>query len=228
MLNKLFSLNRQREQLLKKAPEGTLKNFLSEPFPEPSLPINQVAILAVDFETTGLDLKNDKILSVGFIGMENSEILLSTAYHRIIHTEETLAEENVVIHQITDSAREQGDSLEFVIEKLLNALAGKVMLAHYARIEKHFLERACQKLYGLTPVFPIIDTLAIAKKRMDRQTAPYSPSELRLPNLRAQHGLPAHHAHNALSDALATAEVLMAEIEMMKSNKPPPLKNLLL
>jgi DNA polymerase-3 subunit epsilon len=228
MFNQLFGLEAQRKRLLKKAPEGVLKEFLSTPFPDPNQPIRQTPILAVDFETTGLDFKKDKILSIGFISMENNEILLSGAYHRVIHTQESLAEENVIIHQITDSAREQGDSLEAVIADLLNALAGKVMLVHYARIEKNFLERACKELYGLAPVFPIIDTLAVAKKRLDRQSGAYKPSELRLSNLRARHKLPAHYAHNALNDALATAELLLAEIELMHHEQSPPLKKFLL
>jgi len=228
MFNQLFGLETQRKRLLKKAPEGALKEFLSVPFPDPAQPINQTSILAVDFETTGLDLKKDKILSVGFIGIENNEILLSSTYHGVIHSKESLTEENVVIHQITDSAREQGDSLETVIADLLNALAGKVMLVHYARIEKSFLECACNKLYGLAPVFPMIDTLAIAKSRLDRQPGAYKPSELRLSNLREWHALPAHNAHNALNDALATAELLLAEVELMCYEQSPPLKKFLL
>lgn len=228
MFNQLFSLESQRKRLLKKAPEGALKEFLSVPFPDPKRPIDQTSILAVDFETTGLDLKKDKILSVGFICIKNNEILLSSAYHSVIHSNESLAEENVVIHQITDSAREQGNSLETVIADLFSALAGKVMLVHYARIEKSFLESACKKLYGLAPVFPIIDTLAIAKSRLDRQPGAYKPSELRLSNLRERHSLPAHNAHNALNDALATAELLLAEVELMRYEQSPPLKKLLL
>jgi DNA polymerase-3 subunit epsilon len=228
MFTQLFSLNKKRERLLKKAPEGPLKDFLSVPFPEPSHAINETPILAVDFETTGLDLKRNNILSVGFIGIENSEIILSTAYHKIIKTKEMLAEENVVIHQITDSAREQGDLLEAVIVDLLNALAGKAMLVHYAPIEKNFLERACKHLYGIAPVFPIIDTLAIAKRRLDRQGGGYKPSDLHLSNLRDAYGFPAHYAHNALNDALATAEALLVEVELLRGDEPPPLKRFLL
>ena len=228
MFNQLFSLESQRKRLLKKAPEGALKEFLSVPFPNPKQPINQTSILAVDFETTGLDLRKDKILSIGFIGIENNEIHLSSAYHGIIYSKGPLTEENVVIHQITDSAKEQGDSLESVITELLGALAGKVMLVHHARIEKYFLERACKKLYGLAPVFPIIDTLTVAKRRLDRQSGAYKSSELRLSNLRERYALPAHNAHNALNDALATAELFLAQVELMHYERPPPLKKLLL
>jgi DNA polymerase-3 subunit epsilon len=40
----------------------------------------------------------------------------------------------------------------------------------------------------------------------------YDPSELRLTALRVKYGLPNHYAHNALNDAIATAELLLAQI----------------
>jgi DNA polymerase-3 subunit epsilon len=160
--------------------------------------------------------------------MRNNEIVLSSAYHQVICTKGALKEENVIIHQITDNAKAQGDELESVIADLLRLLTGKVMLVHFARIEKNFLQRACKQIYGLAPVFPIIDTLVVAKRRLDKRGLPYEPAELRLSNIRDWHQLPHHYAHNALNDALATAELLMAEIELIDGNRSLPLKSLLL
>lgn len=228
MLSQLFGLDAKRKRLLRKAPEGPLKEFLSVPFPDPETPIDETPILAVDFETTGLDPLNDQMLSVGSIDMINNEIVLASTYHQVIKTKGELKEENVIIHQITDDAKAQGDELESVVADLLKLLTGKVMLVHFARIEKNFLQRACKKIYGVAPIFPIIDTLVIAKRRLDKRGLPYQPAELRLSNLRDWHELPHHYAHNALNDALATAELLMAEVELMDSKGSPPLKSLLL
>jgi DNA polymerase-3 subunit epsilon len=207
----------KRKSLLKKVPDGPLHDFLSVPFPALEAPIDKVKILAVDFETTGLDANQDKLLSVGFVTLEKQCISLNSCYHQIIKTKAQLEESNVIIHHITDSQKEQGKALAIVVETLLKALAGKVMLVHFARIEKQFLTQACLELYGVAPVFPIIDTLAIAKRRLDKRDVAYDPSELRLTNLRHKFSLPEHHAHNALNDAIATAELFMAQ--MSKANK---------
>jgi len=227
MLDRLFGYQAKRLRYLKKAPPGVLRDFLATPFPEPATPIDQVPILAVDFETTGLEPAHDQILSIGHIAIENYEIRLATAWHRIIQTQGKLSEQSVVIHQITDDVKEQGESLKAVVENLLQALAGKVMLVHFGRIETTFLENACLSLYGARPVFPVIDTLMLAKRRLERRDIPFDPSELRLFNLRERHQLPRYAAHNALIDALATAELLFAEIEKMNLKKPPLLKNLI-
>jgi len=213
----LLGYEAKRKSLLKKAPEGPLRDFLAVPLPALNTPIDKVKILAVDFETTGLDARQDKLLSVGFVTLKQQQISLKSSYHQIIKTKAQLEESNVIIHHITDSQKEQGQALAMVVEALLKALAGSVMLVHFARIEKQFLTQACLELYGMAPVFPIIDTLALAKRRLDKRDVAYDPSELRLTNLRNNFELPEHHAHNALNDAIATAELFMAQ--MSKANK---------
>ncbi len=224
----LLGYEAKRKQLLKKAPVGALRDFLSVPLPNINTPINKVAILAVDFETTGLDAKQDKLLSVGFITLKQQQMSLKSSYHQIIKTKAQLKESNVIIHHITDSQKEQGQALAIVVETLLKALAGKVMLVHFARIERQFLTQACLELYGIAPVFPMIDTLALAKRRLDKRDVAYDPSELRLANLRNKFELPEHHAHNALNDAIATAELFMAQMSEINKDGKATLKDVLL
>ncbi|WNC72321.1 exonuclease domain-containing protein [Thalassotalea psychrophila] len=212
IISQFKSLNVQRLELLAKAPEGPLKQFLSVPFPDNKTEIADLDILAVDFETTGLNAKSDKLLSVGYVPIEHGLIKLGKSEHEIIHSSGDLHKDNVVIHQITDNEKANGLALELVVEKMLNALAGKVMLVHYATIERTFLQQACIELYGMAPIWPIIDTLALAKKRLDRSDTAYDPNQLRLINLRHSYGLPAHHEHNALNDAVATGELFLAQM----------------
>ncbi|WP_236702669.1 exonuclease domain-containing protein [Thalassomonas actiniarum] len=224
----LFGYQAHRKRLLGRAPNGPLKAFLSVPFPDKNTPVFEVPVLALDFETTGLDAKKDQLLSAGFVEISTGEICLKSRYHQIVKTRGLLDEDNVVIHQITDSAKEQGAELAQVVEKILTALAGKVMLVHFARIEITFLRQACLELYGMAPVFPVIDTLMVAKRRLDKRDLPFDASDLRLDNLRQSHQLPAHFAHNALNDALATAELLLAEIACANHGEQLPLKHYLL
>ncbi len=168
-------------------------------------------MLAVDFETTGLDPLSDKLLSVGYVSIEHLSIPVASAYHQLIRTDEALRAENVIIHQITDDAKDAGEALREVVGNLLGDLQGKVLLAHYHQIEERFLNQACQLLYGSEVVLPIVDTLHLQQRHWQRQGTSFAPSQLRLANLREYFRLPHHKAHNALTDALATAEVFLAQ-----------------
>lgn len=228
IFNNIFGYEAKRKRLLKRAPAGPLHDFLSAPFPDEKQLFVDTPILSVDFETTGLHAKKDKLLSVGFVDLFANKIPLKSSYHQIIHSKGLLKADNVTIHQITDSQKDQGESLRVVVETLLKALTGKVMLVHFARIEREFLQQACLNLYGIAPVFPMIDTLMVAKKRLDNRDVAYDPSTLRLSALRFQYQLPEHYAHNALNDAIATAELLMAQVNAMATPNKVTLSDLLL
>ena len=227
LIQHFFSLETQRKRLLTKAPEGALKQYLSVPIINLEQPIMNSDILAVDFETTGLNAKQDNILSIGYVELAGSKIRLDSCYHQIVAAHCELEDENVTIHNITDKEKASGRPLASVVEDLLAALAGKTMLVHYAQIEKTFLEQACIKLYGMAPIFPVIDTLALAKKRHDRCSQAYAPSTLYLTNLREEYGLPRYSAHNALNDAIATAELFMAKVQHSELKGHTKLKSLI-
>ncbi|WP_426359702.1 exonuclease domain-containing protein [Pseudocolwellia sp. HL-MZ19] len=224
----LFGYEAKRKRLLKQVPAGALHDFLSVPFPDEKQFFVDTPILSVDFETTGLNPKTDKLLSIGFVDLQSNRIPLKNSYHQIVRSKGLLKSDNVTIHQITDTEKDQGEPLRVVIEILLKALTGKVMLVHFARIEREFLQQACIKLYGVAPVFPMIDTLMVAKKRLDARDVPYDPSSLRLSALRSQYQLPEHHAHNALNDAIATAELLMAQVNARQKPNETTLSDILL
>jgi len=228
MIAWLTGFEAKRKRQLAIAPKGVIRDFLAVPLPADNTTVEQLSILSVDFETTGLHADRDKLLSVGFVAINHQQIQLKTSYHQIINAKQDLHADNVIIHHITDQQKAQGATLKHVIESLLSALAGKIMLVHFAQIEKLFLQRACLELYGFSPSFPMIDTLMIAKRQLDRRDIAYDPSKLRLSALRSKYGLPEHYAHNALNDAIATAELLLAQINNMPHANKIQLRELLL
>ncbi len=218
------SFAKQREKLLQSLPEGPVRDYMASDFPTPNTPIFDTPIIALDFETTGLDVNKDDLLSVGYVQMHKEQVYLGTAVHRLITTKQNIPEATAVIHGITDDDALHGGKLRAVVEDMLLAFQGKILLAHHAAIERTFLISACMNLYGHAPVLPMIDTLELARQWFDKRGLGFSPHELRLYNLRERYHLPRYHAHSALLDALATAELLLAFIEHRGNSHKMPLK----
>ena len=211
MFDNLFSKEFQRKRALAKAPPGVSHDYLSRPFPSRRAECHDAPIVALDLETTGLDPRKDDILSVGLVEIRNHSVKLSTAWHEIVSVDRDIPEESAVIHQITDDhAAMTGKPLDEVLPEILRRLAGKVMLVHYSRIEQQFIDAACRKLYGTPFIIPIIDTLALAQRVFERRNHNIQVGDLRLFNLRPRYNLPHYKAHNALNDALSTAELFLA------------------
>jgi DNA polymerase-3 subunit epsilon len=57
---------------------------------------------------------------------------------------------------------------------------------------------------------PVVDTLLLEQRRLLRANKGIKSGDLRLHYCRQRYGLPDYPAHDALTDALATAELLSA------------------
>ena len=227
MFNRFFGKEHQRKRALARAAPGPLADYLATPFPHRHSNCRDLEIVAIDLETTGLDPEKDEILSIGLVHIVDWGVKLSTSWHSIVRVDAEIPGETAVIHHITDDVAAAGAPLEELLPQVLERLAGRPMLVHYSPIEQNFLSAACQKLYGAPFVAPIIDPLEIAQRTYTRRNHTIQPGDLRLFNLRPRYNLPQYKAHNALSDALATAEVFLALADNLYAEQPAPLREFL-
>jgi DNA polymerase III subunit epsilon len=228
MFGRFASADKRRLRLLARAPEGPVRDYLAHPFPDEKMQIFETRIVSMDFETTGLDTRKDDILSIGYVEISHGAIELGTAVHIYLQAQQDIPEASAVIHRITDDmAADEGKPLREIMTDLLAYLKGKVILAHHANIERTFLQKHCLELWGYAPVFPMIDTLELARQWFDRRNMHFTPNELRLFNLRERYGLPRYPAHNALTDALSTAELFLAQLDYIGNAHRLPLKQFL-
>lgn len=228
MLSKLLGKNFTRKKYLGKTTSSVMKAFYSTPFPDKNSLLSQVEIVSIDFETTGLDLKKDHVISIGTVDIVKLGVQLQSTYHQLISSNINLPETSVVIHQITDNQLIAGEKIEAVLPRLLQHLSGKVLLAHNAKIEMGFLNRMCHDLYDTKFIMPVIDTQFLAKRSFERNNTGFKNNDLRLFNLRESLNMPAFKAHNALMDAVATAELFLALVSKISPKGNACLKEFLM
>lgn len=182
-------------------------------------PLNEVPLMALDMETTGLDPRKHAILSIGLVPMNLERIRCQGSLYRVVKPPSELSSESVAFHRITHSDIEAAPPLAEVLEELLDAMAGKVMVVHYRNIERAFLDRALQHYLGEGFHFPVIDTMDLEARIHPRHKTGLlnwllrrPPESIRLADSRRRYGLPQYQSHHALTDALATAELLQAQV----------------
>jgi DNA polymerase-3 subunit epsilon len=222
-----FTPEARRRWHLKRASAGPLRDYLSVPFPRPSSDYRDLDFLAIDLETTGLNAMTDHILSFGYLTVHGDRIDLGSARHRLVRTKRAIPEASAVIHQITDDEAAEGEELETVLTELLRDMAGKVMIAHHAKVEVGFIGTACKRLLGGTLLVPAVDTQTVALRTFQRRQVAFKGSDLRLHALCERYNLPRYGAHNALSDALAAAELFLAQAAHKDSGRGVPLGDFL-
>ena len=169
--------------------------------------------MAVDVETTGLDPDKDQLLSIGWVPVEGNEIILGGAGHVILRGADGAASvgESATLHGLTDDDIAGGVEPREAVEMVLEALAGRRLLAHFAQMETGFLDRACRLHFGAGLKVDVGDTLQREFRRYQASDREPRRDELRLWTVRERYGLPPYKAHHALTDALAGAELWLAQ-----------------
>lgn len=173
-------------------------------------PLIDAPLLAVDFETTGLDPDQDRIVSMGWVPVNGFEIDLSGAGYVVVAG--GAVGDSATLHGLMDDEVAAGVQPEKAYAMLRDALAGRMMLVHYERIETTFLAQLHKQVEGTAIQFPAVDTMAIERRHMERMGTYPRGEDLRLPRVRERYELPWYSPHNAAGDALACAELYLAQV----------------
>lgn len=183
-------------------------------------PLSEIDFVALDFETTGLDSEQNSIISIGLVPFNLQRVFCRKAKKWYLNPEDNLQENSIIIHGITHSDLQGAPDLLRILEQLLDELAGKVVVVHYRHIERDFLDHTLRSLIDEGILFPVVDTMQIEAdlQRVKSQGVfnffkKKRPESIRLANSRARYNLPAYPPHDALTDAIATAELLQAQIK---------------
>jgi DNA polymerase-3 subunit epsilon len=194
------------------------QRLLQQSLPSPGARVADLEMIALDFETTGLDVQRDHIVAAGWVLIRGDRILMSSA--REVHVRSGQADgvgQSAVIHGILDSDLADADSIESMLEQLLPELAGRAIVAHAASIERGFLAALLRRMGGVPMPNPFIDTLSLERRLIEGEGGRVRElhGDLTLDACRARRGLPGHQRHSAGTDAIATAELLLAQVAQL-------------
>ncbi len=176
---------------------------------------DEVLYWALDLETSGLDPRRHRILSVGMVPVRQGSIRWGERFYSLVHpgSFEGLDDAAIGVHHILPEELHQAPPLAEVAGRIEERLDGAVLVVHHASLDVAFLRRAWRRLGRSWPRRRrIVDTQALIG-RLEHRLAAIRAHEPPLPRgltpARESFGLPAYDHHHALTDALATAELFL-------------------
>jgi len=177
---------------------------------------DSVTYWSLDIETGGLDPKRDPIISLGMLPIRDRVIRLGEAYRTLVRPEDgrEIRPESVPAHQLVRGEVRQAPPLPEVLGEVDRRVREGALLVHHQGIDVAFLKRAFARHGRRWPSPPVVDTVELLHKlhRKRRFTNPdqadAEPS-VNLTEARRRLGLPDYQAHDALTDAIATAELFL-------------------
>ncbi len=184
------------------------------------LPLEKSRFVVFDTETTGLDLKKDKVISIGAIGMDNMQICVEDSMEIFVRGNYSGDKDSVTVHQILSWELKNGHTELQALEAFLDYIGNSILVAHYAEFDTKIMSKMMQTHFGFSLLNKSIDTIELAKRmergRFHRHQAVYRPKEYTLDNLCERYGIPISIRHNAAGDSLATAFLLQRLLYMAK------------
>ena len=196
---------------LENSEHAILRDYARADWPARSLPVSEAPFLALDFELDGLR-KGADLLQAGWLPFRGKSIALSEAQSVDIRSKASLDDQAVTIHGIGEERAAQGRKISEVVEALIEALTGRVLVAHAARIEVSALQRATNAVFGANLPIRKVCTLTLEQRLKPNL---HVRNAYRLAETRRRYGLPDYAAHDALTDALAAAELFQAQLSRM-------------
>jgi DNA polymerase-3 subunit epsilon len=181
-----------------------------------SPPWDSVVYWSLDLEMGGLDPRRDAILAVGMLPVRDGWVRLGEAYCTLVRPEDGAAihPESIRAHQLVWGEVREAPPIAEVLPEIDRRLREGVLLVHHQALDVAFLKRAYRAARLRWPRPPVVDTVELLMKkasRMQRGTPELPPQvpNLNLSRARREHRLPDYQAHDALTDALAAAELFL-------------------
>lgn len=175
-------------------------------------PLRSLTAIALDTETTSLDVHNARVLEIGAVAILKGRLVPEPHFTSLVNPQAAIPAESVAIHGITDDVVKSAGSFAQVY-KQYRAFAGPHVVLGYAVGFDLAMLRSEHERAGLAWKAPrFIDVLDLA--RLLRPDLP----NFSLETLAAWLGIAVVERHRALPDAKLAAEIFLALLPRLRKN----------
>jgi DNA polymerase-3 subunit epsilon len=183
---------------------AALNDYRSIPRPDTGASLAAERLVAVDVETSGLNPFNDRLISIGAVAVTGGLVRFDRSFNVLLRQERPSARDNILVHGIGESAQLAGrEPSAGLLDFLL--FAGKAPLVGFnADFDRVMIERATIAAIGIKPDNVWLDLAFLAPA-----TFPYHAKAKTLDDWMMLFGIENYARHDAVADALATAQLLL-------------------
>ncbi len=173
-------------------------------------PIDELPVVILDTETTGLEITRDRVIQVGAVRAHGMRIFRQIVLDRLVNPGQPIPPRSTAIHGITNTMVAEARAFPEVFGELEELMRGAVVVGHNIGFDLAMLRSECAR-FGLPWEEPhrldtghLISALDLKLK------------DLNLESVAARFGLVFRGRHTALGDALLAAEVYVKILALLK------------
>ena len=173
--------------------------------PGAAIALANASFVVFALETTGLSPARSRIVEIGAQRVE--ALAIGATFETFVNPGLPLPPAITALTGIGPADVRGAPGPDLAVRRFLAFAGDAVLVAHNARFDMGFLDRAVERLTGRRVAAPVVDTVWLARRLLAGRTGRFGLSPL-------AHffGTSATPCHRALADASATAEILIALI----------------
>ena len=182
-------------------------------------PIDDVRFVVVDTETTGLNPRTDRIITIGAVAVESGEIVLEDSFSALIALERNT--EAVTVHGITRDASRGGLAEPDALAAFLTYLRDGVIVGHHIGHDIATFDAGYERHWNLSLQNRNLDTMDLTL-HLERDGAFAGRPPIRrftLDALCAMFDITPHDRHTANGDAFITAQVFLRLLRLASKHE---------
>lgn len=166
--------------------------------------------VALDCETTGLDVSRDEIVAIGAVRIAGRRVLTSQRLELLVKPEKRkLSANSVRVHRLREQDVAQGIEADTAVRELMRFIGSRPLVGYFLEFDVAMLNRVIWPILGMGLPQPKIEVSSLYYDWKRRQLPPYQQDathiDLRFATLMDDLGLPQREAHDAVNDAVMAA-----------------------
>jgi DNA polymerase III subunit epsilon len=172
-------------------------------------PLDGIRFVVLDTETTGLDPRRDRLITIGAVAVQDGEIRLDDSFEALLKL--AYNSSSVTIHGITFDEAPGGLEEPEALASFLEYLRDGVIVGHHIGHDIQMLDMACERNFGFTLRNRSLDTMDITLfvEKLGALKGKALPAGFTLDALCEYFGVVPHDRHTAGGDAFITAQILL-------------------
>ena len=161
--------------------------------------------VTLDCETTGLDRRRDRIISVGAVRIVGNRLLTSQRLELLVRPDRAVKADSVRVHLLRESDVAHGEDPEAAMRQLLDFIGSRPLVGYFLEFDVAMVNREIWPMLGVHLPQPKIEVSAMYYDFKNRQLPSHQRGgniDLRFATMMTDLDLPLRGAHDAINDAV--------------------------
>lgn len=176
------------------------------PPPRRDRALGESRYVVVDVESSGLNISRDRLIAIGAVAVANGRIHLDDSFEIVLQQARVSEKDNILIHGIGGTAQREGMPPADALLAFLEYLGKDPLIAFHVAFDESMISRAMRTFLGLDFRHAWADLAYVAPALNPQLARRYRTLDDWMGLFRIGN----YARHNALADALSTAELLLA------------------